>query len=116
MRRTPCPGCHIRYSSHALALHLAQTANPICRAIYQRDNAYLPGAVPLSGGESDSEPESPQGGSFEGDFFGTRDDYDEDEFPGPWSDDDAPLHVLPDDPALSDGSDHRVISGCCSPP
>lgn len=85
MWRTPCPGCHALFSSHALALHLAQTTNPICRAVYEQENVYLPGAtlqepyINDAANSDDSEPESdgsrtPSSSQiFQGDAFG--DDY-----------------------------------------
>jgi hypothetical protein len=39
-----CPGCNKSFSINAWSIHLAQSKNPQCHAIYNQQNAYLPGA------------------------------------------------------------------------
>lgn len=81
MPRTPCPGCKAQFSSRALALHLAQSEDPRCRAAYEQQDDYLPGNELYSNSESPN--------TFNGDVFGN--DYTEEDFPGPWPDSDDDL-------------------------
>lgn len=113
MRRASCPGCHRRFTNLNLARHLAQTQNPRCRTIHERNTSYLPGVNPLVSNRGESESDSdfgpqtplPTPETFHGDFFG--DDYEDGDFPGPWSDEDSdsvPPQLQPDNvtPSTSD--------------
>ena len=51
MAHIVCPGCEGSFSSGAWSLHIAQTRNPTCHAIYLEQRAYLPGANPGDKGE-----------------------------------------------------------------
>jgi hypothetical protein len=39
-----CPGCKADFLHGAWSIHLAQTQNPGCRAIYEEQQAYIPGS------------------------------------------------------------------------
>jgi hypothetical protein len=76
-----CPGCHKSYTTTAWSHHLFKSRRPECRAIYEQQQSYLPGANPSDeemlsdSGDRDGSPKQ-----FQGDFFGN--DYDSDDFPG----------------------------------
>jgi hypothetical protein len=38
-----CPSCHTRFSYGAWSNHLTQTSNPLCCAIYDEQQSYIPG-------------------------------------------------------------------------
>jgi hypothetical protein len=95
-----CSGCGDGFAYRAFSLHLAQTRNPPCRAIYEKQKAYIPGAnanddngppEPAAAHDSfrsNSQPGSPN--QFSGDYFGTDYDYDDDEY-ADWDDHDDDL-------------------------
>lgn len=72
-----CPGCHRSFASGAWGQHIARTANPACRAIYDEKRSYLPGTEEHLDPQPDDD-DSPR--VFDGDFFGN--DYTEEDFPG----------------------------------
>lgn len=89
-----CGGCRRLFTAHSHTLHLSQTQNPRCRALFAAMDGYLPGAD-----ESDSDSDTEGGGHggadsgddrdlptqiFEGDMFGQE--YTDADFPGLWSD------------------------------
>lgn len=89
MPQITCAGCNRSFSYGAWSIHLAQTDNPPCRAIYNKRRAYLPGADSLPGANNAQDTTVPDDlihddQIFYGDFFG--DDYNDDDFPG-WADD-----------------------------
>lgn len=97
-----CSGCGNSFAYRALSLHLAQTRNPPCRAIYEKQKSYIPGAdannnnnngPPELSAIHDSSRSSSQPGSpnrFSGDYFGTDYNYDDDEY-ADWDDHDDDL-------------------------
>jgi hypothetical protein len=81
------------FAARAHALHLSQTENPKCRALYAAIDGYLPEAY-----DSDSDSDEGKHGEldhrellprlFEGDLFGDASRYSDNDFPGLWSDED----------------------------
>lgn len=69
-----CEGCGRAFTSVGYGMHLSQTDDPRCSRIYQEYLAYEPYS---SDSESDDEALPVP---FEGDFFGTSQDYTEDDF------------------------------------
>lgn len=98
MPQIVCPGCSHSFTHGAWSLHIAQTDNPPCRAIYDEQKAYLPGA---GSSNDNADPSLPPGDiNFGGDFFGAASDYGEEDFPG-WEED----HDLLSDPPSDSESD-----------
>jgi len=85
MSQLVCPGCQRSFLHGAWSLHIAQTKNQPCRAIYEQQRAYLPG-VDIHDDTEETSHLSSHEDQFEGDFFG--DDYDNADFPGWDSEDD----------------------------
>lgn len=92
--KVQCSGCQQMFTARAHALHLSQTENPRCRALYAAIDGYLPGADESESdsdegkhGESNHRDLSPR--MFEGDLFGDASRYHDNDFPGLWSDEDG---------------------------
>lgn len=79
-----CPGCRKSFSFGSLSQHLARTSRPACRAIYEQQRAYIPGAEDSDSNHtsqpSDDEEDTQQTVAFVGDYFG--DDYNDEDLPG----------------------------------
>jgi hypothetical protein len=116
-----CPGCHKTFSQTAWSLHLSQTSNPPCRAIYNKQKSYIPGLSDenkLDEYEYELDIEmvsqSPASESsqnvFEGDFFSNE--YTDDDFVG-WEDtddDDIDHDQSSSDESSSDDSESSLES------
>ena len=83
-----CPGCGKEFTYNGISIHLARTKDPSCCQIY--DALYQFDSSDLASGSTDDG----RGGSsplFEGDFFGTADQYHSDDFN--WNDNDHKMVV-----------------------
>lgn len=84
-----CEGCGRTFTSVGYGMHLSQTDNPQCSRIYQEYLAYEPYSSDSNSKSDDEAPPVP----FEGDFFGTAQDYTEDNFGMVLDDEDAAMQV-----------------------
>src|SRR5882757_2057796 len=98
MASITCPGCGGSFSYGAWSIHLAQTTNPRCHAIYEDQQAYLPG----SSDRALSPSPQPDPEHVSGDFFGS--DYNEANFID-WGDSDEDVSLHPPSDSNTSTSD-----------